>query len=131
MRWGRIVGLAFALEAALFATLLPLQALLPLRVWFVVVGIGCALLGYVTGRLAARGLTSRAALHGLLVGILATIIYLVLNLVGPGGLAAAVDAYGAPLFVLLNALRVVSCTVGAIHKSRGALATPPATVVPR
>jgi hypothetical protein len=131
MRWGRIVGLAFALEAALFATLVPLQPLLPLRVWFGVVAIGCALLGYIAGRLVARGLTSRAALHGLLVGVLATIIYLVLNILGPGGLSAAVDAYGAPLFVLVNALRIIGCIAGAIHQSRGAQAAGPAPVVPR
>ena len=120
MRWGRIVGLAFGLEAALFATLVPLQALMPVKLWFVAVAIGCALLGYVAGRLTARGLTSRAPLHGFLVGVLATIIYLVLNILGPGGLSAAVEVYGAPLFVLLNGLRIAGCTAGAIQQSRGA-----------
>jgi len=115
MRWGRIVGLAFALEAALFVTLVPLQKPLPLRTWFAAVVVGCALFGYLAGRLAARGLKSRAVLHGLLVGVIATAIYLVLCMLGPGGLAAAVAVYGAPLYVLLNALRIAGCAVGAIH----------------
>jgi hypothetical protein len=115
MRWGRIVGLAFALEAALFVTLVPLQPLISQRLWFVAVTIGCALFGCLAGRFAARGLTSRAVLHGLLVGILATIIYIGLCLAGPGGIAAAVAVYGAPLYVSLNVLRIVSCAAGAMH----------------
>jgi Na+/proline symporter len=119
MHWGRIVGLAIALEAMLFVTLVPLQTRLDLRAWFVAVTIGCVLFGYIAGRLAARGLTARAALHGLLVGVLATIIYLVLCMLGPGGLSAAVDLYGAPLYVLLNALRIVACVTGAIRSTKG------------
>jgi len=115
MRWGRIIGLAFALEATLFITLVPLQKPLPLRAWFVAVSIGCVVFGYIAGRLAARGLRSQAALHGFLVGVFATAIYIVLCVVGPGGLAAAVAFYGAPLYVLLNALRIGGCTIGAIY----------------
>jgi hypothetical protein len=118
IRWGRVVGLAFALEAALFAALVPIQSLLRLRVWFAAVAIGCALFGYAAGRLAARGLPSRALLHGFLVGLLATIIYIVLCMTGPGGLPAAVAFYGAPLFVAVNALRIAGCAAGAFHSAR-------------
>lgn len=115
LRWGRIVGLTFGLEVALFVTLVPLQKPLPLRAWFAAVAVGCVLFGYLAGRLAARGLQSRAVLHGLLVGLIATAIYIVVCMVGPGGLAAALAVYGAPLYILLNALRIVSCTIGAVH----------------
>ena len=115
IRWGRIVGLAFALELVLFVTLVPLQNPLPLRTWFAAVAIGCVVFGYIAGRLAARGLTSQAALHGLLVGVLATLIYLVLCMLGPGGLPAAVAVYGASLYVAINVLRIAGCTIGAIH----------------
>ncbi len=118
VRWGRVIGFAFALEAVLFATLLPLQAVLNLHVWFVAVAIGCAVFAYAAGWLAARGLTSRAVLHGILVGAVATGIYLVINLLAPGGLAAAVAFYGTPLFVLLNALRIAGCAAGAFHQAR-------------
>jgi hypothetical protein len=130
MRWGRIVGLAFALEAALFVTLVPLQKPLPLRTWFVAVTIGCVLLGYIAGRLAARGLSSRAILHGLLVGVLATVIYIVLCAVAPGGIAAAIALYGALLYVSLNALRIAGCVAGAMHAKTGEIIRP-ATAAPR
>jgi len=118
IRWGRVIGLAFALEAVLFAVLVPLQAVLSLHVWFVAVAIGCVVFAYAAGRLAARGLTSRALVHGILVGVIATTIYLVLCMLGPGGLGAAVAAYGAPLFVALNALRIAGCAAGAFHQTR-------------
>ena len=50
IRWGRVIGFALALEAVLFATLLPLQAVLSLRTWFVAVAIGCAVFAYAAGR---------------------------------------------------------------------------------
>src|SRR5438105_4654506 len=115
IRWGRVVGLAFALEAALFAALVPIQSLLSLKVWFAAIAFGCAIFGYIAGRLAARGLKSGAVLNGLLVGVLATIIYIVLCMLGPGGLPAAVAIYGAPLYISLNGLRIVGCTLGAVH----------------
>ena len=76
VRWGRVVGIAFALEAVLFAVLVPIQRLLGLTVWFAVVAIGCFVFGYAAGRWVARGVTSRLALHGFLVGAVATLIYL-------------------------------------------------------
>ncbi len=115
IRWGRVIGLAFALEVALFAALVPLQPLLSLRVWFAAVAIGCVLFSYVAGRLAARGLPTGAVLNGALVGVIATFIYIVLCVLGPGGLTAAVAVYGAPLYISLNALRIGGCTAGAIH----------------
>jgi len=117
IRWGRVVGLAFALEVVLFATLLPLQPLLSLHVWFGAVVAGCAVFGYAAGWLVARGLTSRSALHGLWVGVIATAMYLLLN-VFSGGIGAAVAFYGAPLFVSLNVLRIACCTLGAIMAPR-------------
>ena len=114
IRWGRVIGLAFALEAALFAALVPLQSLLSQKTWFAVVAAGCALFSFIAGWLVARGLSSRAMLHGFLVGAIATCIYIALCMLGPGGLGAAVAFYGAPLYVSLNALRIAGCVIGAI-----------------
>lgn len=119
IRWGRVIGLAFALEIVLFAVFVPLQSVLSPGAWFAGVAIGCALFGYVAGRIAAIGLISRAALHGLLVGLVATTIYILICVFGPGGLPAAVAAYGAPLYVLNNVLRIAGCTVGAVHQGAG------------
>ena len=117
IRWGRVIGLAFALEAALFAALVPLISRLSLRTLFVVIAIGCAVFGYVAGRLVARGLTSGAALHGLLTGVVATAMYIVVCMLGQGGLAAAVAFYGLPLYVGINALRIAGSTAGAMHQA--------------
>jgi hypothetical protein len=65
-------------------------------------------------------------LNGLLVGVLATAIYIALCMLGPGGLPAAVAVYGAPLYVLLNALRIAGCVVGAMHQGRDVTTLPEA-----
>jgi len=129
IHWGRIAGLAFALEAALFATLLPLQPLISPKQWLWAVAAGCALFSYIAGWLAGRRLPSRRLLHGFLVGVLATAIYVAINQFQPGGVLAAVAFYGAPLFLLLNLLRIAGCTIGAAGARGGAIR--PATVVPR
>ena len=114
MRWGRIAGLAIALEAALFAALLPLQPHVSKNVFIAVVTVACAVFAFVAGRLAARRLPSGAGAHGVLVGALATIIYLGVCAAGPGGIPAAAAYYGTGIYVLLNALRIAGCGLGAI-----------------
>ena len=118
VRWGRVVGIAFALEAVLFAVLVPIQGLLGPTVWFAAVAIGCFVFGYAAGRWVARGVTSRPALHGFLVGVVATLIYLALCALGPGGIPAAAAIYGTPLYMLNNALRIAGCALGAVHQER-------------
>jgi hypothetical protein len=118
VRWGRVVGIAFALEAVLFAVLVPIQQLLGLTVWFAAVAIGCFVFGYAAGRWVARGVTSRLALHGFLVGVVATLIYLAICALAPGGIAAAAAIYGMPLYILNNALRIAGCALGAVRQER-------------
>jgi hypothetical protein len=119
VRWGRVVGIAFALEVVLFAVLVPIQGLLGLSAWFAAVAIGCLVFGYAAGRWVARGVTSRLALHGFLVGAVATLIYLALCAMAPGGIPAAAAIYGTPLYILNNVLRIAGCTLGAVHQERG------------
>jgi hypothetical protein len=119
VRWGRVVGIAVALEAELFAVLVPIQQLLGLNLWIAAVAIGCLVFGYAAGRWLARGVTSRLVLHGFLVGAVATLIYLALCALAPGGIPAAAAVYGTPLFVLNNALRIAGCVLGAVHQERG------------
>lgn len=118
IRWRRVVGIAFALEAALFVVLVPLQRLLGLRVWFAAVAIGCFVFGYAAGLWVARGVASRCALHGFLVGAVATLIYLTICALAPGGIPAAAAMYGTSLYLLNNALRIAGCTLGAMHRER-------------
>ena len=116
IRWGRVVGIAFALEAVLFAVLVPIQQLLGPTAWFAAVAIGCFVFGYAAGRWVARGVTSRLALHGFLVGAVATLIYLAICALASGGIPAAAAVYGMPLYMLNNALRIAGCALGAVHQ---------------
>ena len=112
IRWIRVIVLAVALEAVLFATLVPLISRLDRTPLMTAIGAGCAIFGFAAGWLVARGLTSGRLLHGLLVGVLATVIYLGINVFQPGGVMAAVTFYGLPLFLGLNGLRIVGCLIG-------------------
>ncbi len=112
IRWGRVILLAVSLEAVLFVTLVPLISKLSWPRLMIVIAAGCVVFSYIAGWLVARGLSSGQVRHGFLVGTLATIIYLTICVLGPGGLSGAVAFYGAPLFVSLNALRITGCVVG-------------------
>ena len=112
IRWGRVIGFAFLLELALGVTLIPIQPLFGDTPFLIAVPIGCLFLGMLFGWLAARKVQSGFVLHGTLVGLVATVIYLGLVSLAPGSLPAAVAVYGLPLFIIVNALRLVGCIVG-------------------
>jgi hypothetical protein len=124
----RIVIAAFLLEVAITAVALPVGFIFgnPLQatggppvngtVYFVVVAIACLVLGAVFGAWAVRKERSGFAVKGLLVGLVATAIYLGLCSLAPGGVAAVIAGYGATMFVTFNVLRTVGCIVGAIRK---------------
>ena len=114
--WGRIVLTAFLLEVVLFVVLVPIGQVFGDSVFFVVVPIGCFVFGFLAGMWVVRKLRSRFLLHGTLVGIIATLIYLGLCAMGPGSIPAAVAVYGLPLFVLSNGLRIAGCVGGACSR---------------
>ena len=58
--------------------------------------------------------------HGLLAGIVATSIYVGLNLGQNGTLTPAIEIYGLPLFVIVNGLRIVGSVAGAVASGRRA-----------
>ena len=124
----RVIVAAFLLEVAITAVALPVGFIFgnPLQaaggppvngtVYFVVVAIACLVLGVVFGGWAVRKERSGFALKGLLVGVCAMAMYFGLCSLAPGGLAAVIAGYGAPMFVTFNVLRTVGCIVGAIRK---------------
>lgn len=130
VRWGRIVAGALLLEAALFAVLIPIGMVfgmpappgaghqpLDTTVFFIAVPIACAVLGFLFGLWVARN-AARAILHGALLGVVATIIYLAICSIPPSTISAAAAMYGAPLFVAVNGLRIVGCVAGAAYAQR-------------
>jgi hypothetical protein len=59
-------------------------------------------------------------LHGALIGIVATAMYLGLVFAQPGGFAAAVGTYGVRLFWFSQAMRIAGCVAGAARNPRPA-----------
>jgi hypothetical protein len=55
--------------------------------------------------------------HGLLIGIVATLMYFAL-VIGASSIAEASATYGTALFVIVNSLRIVSAVVGGYVASR-------------
>jgi hypothetical protein len=131
LQWGRILGGAFLLELLLFAVLIPIGLRFGMpgapgstdfTVFFVAVPVGCLVAGYaISARLFRRTLTHRV-LHGALLGVAATLLYLALCALQPGGIPAVIAGYGAPLFLLSQALRIAGCMLGASRGLRRASA---------
>jgi hypothetical protein len=68
---------------------------------------------------ATRPLAAARALHGWLIGVVATALYFGLVL-GASSLAEAAASYGLPLFVTVNLLRIVSAAAGGYAAERRA-----------
>jgi hypothetical protein len=128
VHWGRILLAAILLEAAIIAVAVPVGAFFgsPLdppgepaqtsAVYGVVVAVACLALGAFFGAWAVARARAGFALAGLLVGLVAMVIYLGLCSAAPGGIAAVIAGYGLPLFVVFNVLRTAGCIAGAMYK---------------
>ena len=117
IRWMRVVLGALLLEIALFAVLVPIS-FVNLTLFLTAVPIGVFAFGYLVTRWLLRNLSTGLLLHGALIGTVATVMYFGLVLAQPGGIAAAVAAYGAPLFYFSQAMRIAGCVAGAMHEQR-------------
>ena len=113
IHWGRIVAAAFLLEIALIVVFIPVSLWTGMEPLIPIVPVATLVFGFLIGWWTVRKIRSGPILHGALVGILATLIYLGLCLVNPDGLSGVVAVYGMFLFVLANALRIVGCVAGA------------------
>jgi hypothetical protein len=116
--WIRVVAAAFLLEVALVAVTIPLLAVVSMQTVVPYVGPLCAIVALPFGWWAARKAQSGFALHGMLVGVVATMIYLGLILRQNGTLKPALDVYGPYLFFLANAAKIAGCIAGAFACGR-------------
>jgi hypothetical protein len=112
LQWGRIIAGAVLLELALIIVFVPLLASFDPKIVVPFVVVGCFVFGVAAGWWTVRKVRGRHVLHATLVGLVATIIYLLLCMSAPGGLAAAAAVYGTLLFILANGLRILGCIVG-------------------
>jgi hypothetical protein len=113
LRWGRIVAGAFLLELVLIIVLIPpLQILGPEKV-IPFASPAVFIFGFGVAYWIVRKIPQRRVLHGALIGVLATAIYLLLGLANPDGLSSVIAIYGVAQFVIANGLRILGCAVGA------------------
>ena len=117
LRYGRIIGGAFLLEFLLVLILVPIQPLMSLSTWIAVVMVGVAVFSFGVSWLMFRRVPARRALHGCLMGVVATLIYVALCAAAPGGIPAAIAIYGAPLYWFGQLLRIGATTAGGMFRS--------------
>jgi hypothetical protein len=125
IRWLRVVVAAFLVEVGLVVTGIPPLLVFGDIVLTTVVPVLCVVVPFVVAWLATRKLSDARVLHGVLIGIVATAMYFVL-VVAQGSIAEAAAAYGLPLFICVNALRIVSAAAGGYFADRRAAAVPSA-----
>ena len=64
-----------------------------------------------------RRITSHIVLHGFLIGVVATLLY-VTAVAGSGQMSAALAAYGPATFIAVNGARIVGAVFGGITSGR-------------
>lgn len=119
IQWVRILLVALLIEAALIVAAIPIfLAGISQQAFIAAVLVAIVVVPFLLTRWAARKVRSRVVLHGFLIGIVATLIYLGLLLPQPGGIGAAVDLYGPAIFALANGLRILATVLGAASENR-------------
>ena len=88
-----------------------------------IIGAGCFAASFLVVLWLGRGIHSQLALHGLLMALAATVIYVGL-VAGAGQMSSALAAYGPVTFVVVNALRLVGGLLGGIACERRTAARP-------
>src|SRR5262245_7676730 len=89
----------------------------------VIIGAGCFAAAFLIVLWLGRGIQSYLVLHGLLMGLMATLIYVGL-VAGSGQMSTALAAYGPATFVTVNAARLVGAVFGGVACERKRAARP-------
>jgi len=120
-RWLRVVIAAFLVEVGLAATAIPFVLVIGQSAYFTAVPILCVAVPFIVVWLATHKLAQARALHGLLIGIVATVMYFAL-VIGASSIAEAVASYGSmAMFVGVNVLRVIGAAAGGYAAGRRAV----------
>jgi len=118
VRWLRVVVAAFLIEVGLAVTGIPAVLLLGPSAYVTVVPILCVVVPFVVVWLATRKVPGARLVHGLLIGIVATIMYFAL-VIGASSIAEAVTSYGSTaMLAVVNVLRVVGAAAGGYAAAR-------------
>lgn len=123
IQWLRIVVVAVLIELALILLAVPFYLTLSDNGFIVAVLIAIVVVPFLITRGAARKIHSRLLLHGFLIGVVASLIYLGLLVPQPGGIQSAAEMYGTAVFLLANILRIAAAVLGAAWEGRRRAAT--------
>jgi hypothetical protein len=93
----------------------------------VIIGVGCFAAAFGIVWWLGRGIGSRLVLHGVLMGLVATLLYVGL-IAGSGQMAVALAAYGPATFVIVNAMRMLGAVAGGVVAARAKNAPQPAVL---
>ena len=118
MSWGRILVGGLLVEVALILVFIPLLAVADISTLMPFIMVGVFVLGFVISWWMVKRVKSRQVLHGTLIGIFATLLYILLCLVQPDGISSVITMYGPTLFVLGQLLRIVGCAAGGFAARR-------------
>jgi len=119
LQWARVITGAILLEVALIIAFVPLLHLSLFSVTAIApfLPVVALLLGFVISCWCLRKVRVRPLLHGVLMGLLATALYIAMCALQPGGIASIVAKYGPAVFYSGNALRVLGCAAGGFTAS--------------
>ena len=118
VRWLRVVIAAFIVEVGLAVTGIPLVLLFGPPAYVTAVPIVCVIVPFVVVWFATRKLPGARVLHGLLIGIVATVLYFAL-VIGASSIAEAVASYGSvAMLAVVNVLRVAGAVAGGYAADR-------------
>jgi hypothetical protein len=118
IHWIRAFVAALLTEAVLVVITIPILRVVSMEAFVPFVGPVCFIVAFPFGMWAVKKAESGFVLHGVLVGAIATVIYLGLVLQQLGSLAPAIAVYGSILFFLANALKILGCVTGAYAMGR-------------
>jgi hypothetical protein len=119
LQWSRIIAGAILLEVALIIAFVPLLHLSLFNVTAIApfLPVIAFIFGLVISWWFVRKVRVRPLLHGLLIGLLATVLYIAICALQPGGIASVVAKYGLVVFFSGNLLRILGCAAGWFHCS--------------
>lgn len=117
IQWLLVILSALLIEFVLTLVLVPVQLVFGDQAFLVAVPVGITVIPFVLTLWISRRVRERVALHGLLIGVVATLVYLGLVVSG-GALASTIETYGVFMFILDNGLRIVATVTGAIVEGR-------------
>jgi hypothetical protein len=69
----------------------------------------CLVFGFIVTWWLLRKVPQRAILHGTLIGVIATAIYVLAGFANPEGIESSIALYGSLGFIVVNALRILGC----------------------